>query len=250
MALECLLDGTGEAVEPEALYTKLDFPPAPAERPYVFLNMAATADGKVVIGEIGGTAKGVGGPTDQQLFRRLQRACDGALIGSSTLRASNVIYPPEIPRFVVTRSGEVPLSNRFFTDAPERAYVLAPEDLPEEARVRLATATNLIQAGRGGVDLAAALRRLRQEKSITRLLCEGGPTLNDALLRAGLVDELFLTLAPKLKGGAHLPTVVDGQGFPPGQFLPLTLLSLYHDGDELYLRYRIGPLSTLASSTS
>lgn len=249
MALERLLDVTGETVEPEALYTEIAFPPAPADRPYVFLNMVSTADGKVVIGKIGGTAKGVGGPTDQRLFRRLQRVCDGALIGSSTLRASNVIYPPEIPRFVVTRSGDVPLNNRFFTDAPERAYVLAPEDLPEEKRGRLA-ATNLIQAGRGGVDMAAALRRLRQEKGIMRLLCEGGPTLNDELLRAGLADELFLTLAPKLKGGARLPTVVDGQGFPPGQFLPLTLLSLYHDGDELYLRYRIGPLSTLASSTS
>lgn len=240
MALERLLDTTQDTPTPDALYTHIAFPTAPVDRPYLYINMAATADGKIVIGEIGGTAKGVGGPTDQRLFRRLQRQCDAALLGSSTLRASNVLYPPEIPRFVVTRSGDVPLDNRFFTDAPDRAYVLAPEDLPEEARKRIAARTNLVQFGRGSVDLTAALRHLRQERGIAHLLCEGGATLNDELLRAGLADELFLTLAPKLKGGAHLPSIVTGQGFPPGQFLPLTLLSLYHDGGELYLRYKIG----------
>lgn len=240
MALERLLDTTPDTPTPDALYAHITFPPAPADRPYLYINMAATADGKIVIGEIGGTAKGVGGPTDQLLFRRLQRQCDAALLGSSTLRASNVLYPPEIPRFVVTRSGDVPLENRFFTDAPDRAFVLAPEDLPDEARKRIAARTNLLQFGHGSVDLPAALRHLRQQLGIAHLLCEGGATLNDELLRAGLADELFLTLAPKLKGGAHLPTIVTGQGFSPGQFLPLTLLSLYHDGGELYLRYKIG----------
>jgi riboflavin biosynthesis pyrimidine reductase len=183
---------------------------------------------------------GVGGPTDQMLFRRLQRLCDAALLGSATLRAGPVLYPPEKPRFTVTRQGDVPLENRFFTDAPDRAYVLAPEDLSAAAADRLRAATNLIQAGRGAVDLKAALRRVRQEFGIRLLLCEGGATLNDHLIRAGLADELFLTLTNKLKGGAHLPTVVDGEGFPPGFYLPLTLLSLYRDADELYLRYRLG----------
>ncbi len=239
MALERLLDLTADTPTPDALYTHIAFPAPPADRPYVYINMVATADGKIVIGKVGGTAKGVGGPTDQLLFRRLQKLGDAALVGSATLRAGPVIYPPEILRFTVTRTGDVPLHNRFFTDAPDRAYVLAPGDLPEETRASLAAATNLIQVGRGDVDLTAALRVLRQEEGVKHLLCEGGPTLNDSLLRAGLAEELFLTLAPKLKGGAHLPTVVDGQGFPPGRFLPLTLLSLYRDGDELYLRYRI-----------
>src|SRR5579871_1106060 len=116
MPLERWLDRTPDPPpDPESLYTRLAFPPAPDDRPYLYINMVATADGKIVIGQIGGTAKGVGGPTDQKLFRRLQRACDAALLGASTLRAGNVIYPPELPRFVVTASGNVPLSNRFFT---------------------------------------------------------------------------------------------------------------------------------------
>lgn len=237
MGLERLFDSTGLDLPAGVLYTRVAFPEAPTDRPYLFVNMVATADGKIVIGEVGGAAAGVGGPTDQLLFRRLQQVCDGALIGSGTLRASPVIYPVEKPRFVVTRSGHVPLENRFFTDAPDRAFVLAPEDLPEEIAARLGE--YLLRFGRGEVDLRAALRHLRQVHGIRYLLCEGGADLNDRLLRAGLVDELFLTLAPKLKGGAHLPTVVGGKGFPPGQFVSLSLVSLYRDGDEVYFRYRV-----------
>lgn len=238
MFLERLLDLNAELPEPDGLYTRLDFPEPPEDCPYVIINMAATVDGKIVVGEPGGPAKGVGGPTDQKLFRRLQNAVDAAIIGSGTLRASQVIYPPEIARFVVSQSGNVPLNNRFFTDAPERATVLVPEDLEQETLARLRNKTNVLAVGKQTVDFPACLRHIRQQ-GIRVLLCEGGAMLNDALLRAGLVDELFLTLAPKLKGGAHLPTIVAGQGFPPGAYLPLHLLSLYRDEDELYLRYRV-----------
>ena len=240
MALQRLLDETANPPEPDALYLNLAWPDPPEERPYLYINMASTVDGKIVVGTPDGTAKGVGGPTDQMLFRRLQRNCDAALIGSTTLRAGTVLYPPETARFVVTRKGDVPLTNRFFTDAPQRAYVLAPAMLPEEVAAKLKAAVNVVQIGRDEVDLAAALKHLRQNMGIRTLLCEGGATLNDQLIRAGLVDELFLTLAPKLKGGAHLPTPIDGEGFPPGVVLPATLLSLYRDGSELYLRYRLG----------
>jgi 2,5-diamino-6-(ribosylamino)-4(3H)-pyrimidinone 5'-phosphate reductase len=239
MSLERLLDLMTDAPEPDDLYTRLDFPEPPAERPYLFINMASTVDGKIVVGEPGGTAKGVGGPTDQRLFRRLQKRADAALLGSATLRASHVLYPPEIPRFVVTRSGDVPLQNRFFTDAPDRAWALVPEDIAPETKTRLEASAHILAVGKGGVDLKAAMRSLRQEQGIRYLLCEGGATLNDDLIRSGLADELFLTLAPKLKGGAHLPTIMTGQGFAPNVVLPLHLRSLYRDDDELYLRYRL-----------
>ncbi len=239
MALQRLLDTTLNPPEPDQLYTIMDFPEPPSDRPYLYINMVSTADGKIVLGEVGGSAKGVGNATDQLLFRRLQHTCDAALIGGSTLRASQVIYPAEKPRFVITRTGDVPLDNRFFRDAPEQAYVLAPETLAQDAAKRIEARAKLIRVGRESVDLIAAMRILRQEYGIGVLLCEGGATLNDDLIQRGLADELFLTLTNKLKGGSHLPTVIDGQGFAPGSYLPLTLLSLYHDGGEIYLRYRI-----------
>lgn len=239
MALQRLLDTTLNPPEPDQLYTIMDFPEPPSDRPYLYINMVSTADGKIVLGEVGGSAKGVGNATDQLLFRRLQHTCDAALIGGSTLRASQVIYPAEKPRFVITRTGDVPLDNRFFRDAPEQAYVLAPETLAQDAAKRIEARAKLIRVGRESVDLIAAMRILRQEYGIGVLLCEGGATLNDDLIQRGLADELFLTLTNKLKGGSHLPTVIDGQGFAPGSYLPLTLLSLYHDGGEIYLRYRL-----------
>jgi riboflavin biosynthesis pyrimidine reductase len=240
MALQRLIDRTGSALPPEDLYTRMDFPEPPEDRPYLLINMVATADGKILLGDLGDSAVGVGGPTDQMLFRRLQYLPDATLLGGATLRASQVIYPPEKPRYTVTRTGDVPLDNRFFRDAPDRAFVLAPEDLPAEVCERIRRKTNLIQIGQEEVDLTAALRFLRQERGVRTLLCEGGAKLNDCLLRLGLADELFLTLTPKLKGGAHLPTVVDGSGFPRQTYLPLHILSLYHDEDEVYFRYRIG----------
>lgn len=241
MPLECLLDLTTHPPDAPDLYTRLDLPDSTSNRPCVFVNMAATADGKIVVGDKDGAAKGVGGPTDQILFRRLQAQAQAAMIGGTTLRAGTVIYPPTISRYVISRGGDVPLHNRFFTDAPERAFVVVPEDLDALALARLRAGANVLTIGRGGVNLSGLLRVMRQSHGIERLLCEGGASLNDALIRANLADELFLTLAPKLKGGANLPTILGGQGFASGMVLPLTLRSLYRDGDELYLRYRLAP---------
>ena len=238
VSLERLLDSSKSPAPAEDLYTSIDWPPPPADRPYLYINMVSTTDGKIVLGRAGGPAKGVGGPTDQKLFRRLQTVCDAAMIGSGTLRASNVIYPSQKPRFVVTRTGELPLDNRFFTDARDKAYVLAPETLPEAAANAAAGVATVLRFGAPGVDLRRALEHLRTELGIRYLLCEGGADLNDQLIRAGLADELFLTLTPKIKGGV-LPTPVTGDGFPPGQFQALNLISVYHDESELYLRYRI-----------
>ena len=239
MPIERLLDQTPQPPSPDALYERIKFPEPPADRPYVYINMVSTIDGKIVLGESDGPAAGVGGPTDQLLFRRLQHNADAALIGGNTLRASQVIYPPAMARFAATRSGDLPLENRFFRDAPDRAYVIAPGDMDSDTRHRLQSGAKLIEAGIGEVDWTPAMRILRQELGIRVLLCEGGGQINDQLIRAGLADELFLTLAPKLKGGARLPTILGGLGFPPGTALPVHLLSLYRDEDELYLRYRL-----------
>ncbi len=238
MNIERLFDSKSECGDPQALYTDIGWPEPPEHRPYVYINMASTADGKIVIGEDGGPSKGVGGPTDQILFRRLQQRCDAALTGSSTLRAGNVIYPPDIPRFTLTTSCDLDLHNRFFRDAPELAYVFTPLSLPADRIAAISGGATLVPMGQDRVDVAAALSFMRCELGIRTLLCEGGPTLNSQLFQLGVVDELFLTMAPKIKGGAHA-SIVTGAGFPPYVTAPLELLSVYRDTDELYLRYQV-----------
>lgn len=240
MTIECLLDLTGDTISPSSLYEQISFSRKESDIPYLYINMAATIDGKIVIGDIGGTASGVGGKTDQILFRRLQSRCDAAMIGSSTLRAGTVIYPEEISRYVVTAHGKLPMENRFFTDCPSKAWVIAPVSLPDSEKKRIRRKVNLLEAGETAVDIRAALKVMKRDHGVNRLLCEGGGKLNDTLLREGIVDELFLTISPKLKGGSNLPTTVGGTGFPPGQYLNAYLVSVYRDESELYLRYRLG----------
>jgi len=86
----------------------------------------------------------------------------------------------------------------------------------------------------GPVDLPALLRALRDE-GIEALLCEGGPRLYASLQAAGLVDELFLTIAPKLSGGEHAPRIVEGE-LP--EVAELELLWLLEQDGELFARYR------------
>ena len=93
---------------------------------------------------------------------------------------------------------------------------------------------------RVGDDLPLLMARLRSEHGIRSVLCEGGPTLNSYLLAAGLVDELFLTLNPKLLGGAAALTIVAGrQLVEPAE---LELVSLAEGGGELFTRWRVFPL--------
>jgi riboflavin biosynthesis pyrimidine reductase len=85
----------------------------------------------------------------------------------------------------------------------------------------------------GRVDLAALLRSLREE-GVGALLCEGGPTLHGALQAAGLVDELFLTIAPKLRGGGAPPRILEGE---LKDVVPLELAWLLEEDGELFARY-------------
>jgi len=96
--------------------------------------------------------------------------------------------------------------------------------------------------GKDKINFRAALRWLKQEWGVTRLLCEGGGDLNDALFRAGLVDELHLTACPKIFGGRQAPTIAEGIGFEKlAAAARLQLKSARRVGDEMFLVYgRIG----------
>jgi riboflavin biosynthesis pyrimidine reductase len=87
----------------------------------------------------------------------------------------------------------------------------------------------------GAVDLRDALGHLRRERGVRALLCEGGPRLHGQLIEAGLVDELFITRAPKLAGGHGPGLAVD----LPELERPLELVWLLSEDGELFARYRV-----------
>jgi riboflavin biosynthesis pyrimidine reductase len=99
---------------------------------------------------------------------------------------------------------------------------------------KIASRLVVVESGpEGRVDLPALLRSLREE-GVKALLCEGGPTLHGALQAAGLVDELFLTIAPKLSGGGVPPRILEGE---LDEVIPLELAWLLEQDGELFARY-------------
>lgn len=237
----CLIDRTGWQGEPEQLYAETaSFPEPPPDRPYIFTNAVTTLDGKLILGDIGGTAAGLGSPMDRLLMHRLEALADAVVIGSSTLRADkHMNYPSHLYRAVVTTSGDLPTDHDFFQKCADgRALVFAPTHLPPDKKLALERVATVHLVGETRVEIPEIVRILHTHYEVRYLLVEGGGSLNFYFFDAGLVDEIFLTLAPRVKGGAHLPTMVDGAGLPREQVPRYALISVYLHESELFLRYR------------
>ena len=155
------------------------------------------------------------------------------MVGAGSLRATKGLhYPPGLLRIVATRSGDLPESRRFFSDDPARAFVAAPRS------ARVPQGLNTIECGEDAIDWARLLRSLRDEHGVERLLVEGGSEINSSLLSEDLVDELFLTVAPKVKLGRGVPTYAGGDPLPREEMLQFKLVSCIPSGDEVFVRYR------------
>jgi riboflavin biosynthesis pyrimidine reductase len=104
---------------------------------------------------------------------------------------------------------------------------------------RLGERADVVTTGETTVNLDVALETLREKYTIRHLLCEGGPELAHELLSAGLLDEVFLTLAPKLGSDRHALRLLEGTPFPEDTLPKLELVHVFAQASELFLRYRI-----------
>jgi riboflavin biosynthesis pyrimidine reductase len=124
------------------------------------------------------------------------------------------------------------------TDSPTGQ--LSAADSPT-SRLSATASVEYVRSARAGLlDLPAALAELRGRLGVRTLLCEGGPHLNGQLLAEGLVDELFLSFAPKLGGGepGQSPRIISGPELDPP--VALELLDVLESESNLLLRYRVG----------
>jgi riboflavin biosynthesis pyrimidine reductase len=221
---------------------------ARAGRPFAFVNMVSSVDGRAAID---GSAAALGDEADLEMLLELRVIADAVLIGSGTLRAEGydrLIGSPERRArrvaaggaadpvaVLISRSLDLPWDAGLFA-APDQPVLLytgdsAPRSVPEVAApvevVRLPSV----------VPSPAAVFADLYARGIRALLSEGGPTLNRALLAAGLLDELFLTVAPLITALTDEPTIVMGSPLPSPA--DLTLRWVARHGDELFLRYAI-----------
>jgi len=221
-----------EVASIRAPYSRLSFPAAPEDRPYTLINMVTTIDGKITTGERDEPVQDLGSAMDHQMMRVIEGAVDAVLIGAGSLRATpGLWYPSPLKRYVVTESGQVDFGSRFFTDHPELAYVVTLEGTPVPAVI------NALRFGKDAIDVDALLAHIRSE-GVAKLLIEGGSEMNASFLHLGIVDELFLTLAPKVRLGRDIPTYAGGEPLSRTDVQNYELLSCTPVGSEVFLRYR------------
>jgi riboflavin-specific deaminase-like protein len=216
---------------------------APADRPFVFVNMIASADGRAAID---GRSEGLGGDADLELLLELRAIADAVLIGTGTLRAEGYDrlvkrderrerrraagLAPDPLAVVVSRRFDVPWEVGLF-QAPEQPVLVytgvdagEPPDVPAPVEVVRLEVPGL-------TEMLADLRA----RGVRALLSEGGPTMHGALWAAGVVDELFLTVAPLITGDDREPSIIEGGRLP--EAARLELVSVDRAGSELFLRY-------------
>ena len=219
---------------------------APSDRPFVFTNFALTLDGHATIE---GRSGPIGSKIDTAMLVGLREIPDAVMVGAGTLRAERYsrIPPGEGSRarrqrrgvaadplvVVVSGSLNLPWDIGLFTDGGGRVLVVtaSEDEVPETA-----TPVEVMRC-KGGVDLASVLSRLRSEFGVRSMLCEGGPRLHGSLIDDGLVDELFVTIAPLVTGGV-------GPGLTTAlaeSRRGLELLWLLESHGELFARYRVKP---------
>jgi riboflavin-specific deaminase-like protein len=220
---------------------------APERRPYLALNMVSTADGKAAVE---GRTRAISSETDRAIFHDLRTQADAVMVGAGTVRSER--YGP------IVKSDELRAKREREGVAAEPLAIIVsgrlhvPADLPllqdPGSRVLIVTESGdelsghrahveYLRSDSGPFDLRPLLERIRIEFGVRSILCEGGPTLNAWLLLYGLVDELFLTVAPSLAGGAEALTIVGGAPLP--ELVGLELVWVLEDAGELYLRYRV-----------
>jgi 2,5-diamino-6-(ribosylamino)-4(3H)-pyrimidinone 5'-phosphate reductase len=222
------------------------------QRPFVYATFAMTADGKV-------TTKNFG-PVDftsredkLHLFR--QRAlADAVLLGHTSLERDNVRLgvPPELQelrikrghsrsplRVIVSNKGRIDDRLKIFQSDISPIIIFSTKRMPRKNQETLRKRAILHLTKADQVDITAMLETLRNQYKVRTLACEGGPTLFRALLEQGLVDQLNLTIAPYMFGGASAPTLTGlSKEFLPAS-VHCSLIDMRLVGDECFLTYQI-----------
>jgi 2,5-diamino-6-(ribosylamino)-4(3H)-pyrimidinone 5'-phosphate reductase len=224
-------------------------------RPFVFINVAVTADGKM--DTIQRQGAGISSAKDKARVLRLRAETDAVMVGGHTLldedpkltvksaelraeRAAKGL--PENPMKVgIVSRANLKLDGDFMTAGPARRVIFTTAlTMPEQVNDLSKHGAEVYVLGEKRVDLDLALETL-STLGVRRLMVEGGSRLNFELLRLGLVDELSVYVAPKIFGGEHAPTLAGGDGLFESAAIKLGLVEarVMDDSGGVLLHYQI-----------
>ena len=227
------------------------------KRPWIVVNMAMTADGKIATA--GREVTSFGSPLDLESLYQLRSRMDAVLCGARTVEETGatlanregISHPLEgIPRraslrvrVVVSGSASFSLSAALWKDRSTPIAVLVSGEAPASRRNALRQMADSIWESPGpGVDLVRGVEWIHTTWNVQRMVCEGGGTLNVSLFREGLVDELRLTLCPRLFGGRSSPSIADGLAGTLRDANRFEKPRIRRLGNELFLVFRSKPV--------
>ena len=224
------------------------------DRPYVFLNVAMTADGKIDTFERRGAS--ISSQRDKERVDRLRAEADAVMVGGNTLLTENPKLTvksadlrterqarglgPNPVKVGIASNADLKPNSDFLTVGPARTVIFTTQQTSKEQLEFLrARGVEVFVHDTVRVDLPKSLNTLK-ELGVNRLMVEGGGMLNFELLRLGLVDELTAFVAPLVFGGESAPTLATGLGLVRSAAIPLKLLDaeVWEDGGVL-LKYKI-----------
>ena len=222
-------------------------------RPFTFINVAMTVDGKIDTFERNGSA--ISSARDKQRVDQLRAAADGILVGGRTLlgEAPKLTVKSEALREERIRQGrspnpikvgvvtvaDIPKDSDFIKAGESRKVIFTTSQTSNSQLEQLrALDVEVFVDEAPRVDLNKMMLTLKRI-GVDHLMVEGGGTMNFELIRMGLVDELMIYVAPMIFGGAVAPTLADGAGIPREKALEMKLTDLerWDDGGVL-LKYK------------
>lgn len=228
----------------------------------VYGNFVASLDGIVAIPGVPRSSALISGghPADRFVVALLRAAADAIVIGAGTFRAhegpwtAENAYPDGAEHFIdlrrregarphpklilVTASGDVGDTRSKL----QGTIVITTSEGARRIEENAAGVAEVVQlSDTESIDLREVIRSL-SERGYGRILMEGGPTLMGESLKAGIVEELFLTVSPVIAGGGRMqprPTLAAGVDLLPAAPLPGRLLSVHRSDAYLFLRYSL-----------
>ena len=217
-------------------------------RPYVFINSAMSADGK--ISTVARKQVRISGEDDLRRVDALKADVDAVMVGIGTVLADDPKLTIKSMALKRTRvdQGRTESPLRVVVDSSARtpptaavlgsnAIIATSRQAPRHRVEELETRAEILVVGERKVDLAALLGCLK-DRGVESLLVEGGATLNFALLSLGLVDEIYIYVGNIIIGGSAAPTLVDGEGLT-NDFVKLNLQEVRQIGDGVLLKWRV-----------
>jgi riboflavin-specific deaminase-like protein len=225
---------------------------SPAARPHVSVNMAMSLDGKISTYRRENISLGT--EHDRRLMDELRAKSDAVIVGSGTvkhdgfpilIRYDDLVaeriargWPPHPINVTMSRALDLPSKRPFFQHPETEKMVFTTRSAPVARVKRFSRFAEVVVLPGRTLSPTVVLERLRR-RDVDRVMLEGGGEVHFAFAKEGVVDDVYITLTPRLIGGATAPTVLDGKGFLAAEHLELRLVSTKRVGDELYLRYRV-----------